>query len=554
MAATHYSDTDLNIADHYINPEVLEKQIMFWRSHLDLAIEAMFPPIRLTRDQHVIARQVGNCTDTKIVASRGAGKTWLAALCAFGLATLYPGCLVLVVSSTAQQATLTLAKLKLIADQNENVAREISSTSAKSLVQVSKDKGKCTLKNGSVIESASIDSARGRRAKFIIEDEVALIPTDDLEAVISPIKNYRRDISFNYNFPDFKSKVIAITSAVEKSNDFYSDFVRTAKEMAKGDKESFACALDYRAAAANGITEMEFFLKEKSRIPESTFAMEYESKFIGSSGNSAFPYELSSSCRVLKNVELEQPKNSRSRYVISLDLATSQSSTADNTVVSVIKFNERSDGSFHKKLVYMRSFHGKTLDVIANEIRILYHTRFPNTEKIIYDARGLGDSMSRFFDNEWVDNNGKEHPPLVVDDEPNTNGAAIQMLHPFRAVQTLNQRIYTNLRVALEQRTLELPIDSRIAQQLSAESEEFKYNNEQKAIFIETDALVFEMGNVVGKVGSSGNILYDVPRQNMHKDRYSSLAMGIDYVSELEKDNIKKHTRGTPCIGFADSF
>lgn len=102
-----------------------------------------------------------------------------------------------------------------------------------------------------------------------------------------------------------------------------------------------------------------------------------------------------------------------------------------------MKYTERSDGSFAKKLVYMRSFHGKGLDILAEEIRKLYHIKFPNCEKIVYDARGLGDSLDRFFDKEWVDPlSGKEFPPLVVDDVPNRNAAAIPALHPFRAVNS----------------------------------------------------------------------------------------------------------------------
>jgi len=44
---------------------------------------------------------------------------------------------------------------------------------------------------------------------------------------------------------------------------------------------------------------------------------------------------------------------------------------------------------------------------------------------------------------------GKSYPALVNDDAPSYSPLAIKALHPVRAVQTLNQRIYTNLRVAL---------------------------------------------------------------------------------------------------------
>lgn len=530
------------------NWDVVEEQLMFYRSHLDIFIEDAFPPIKLTRDQHVMMREIGNCVDSKDTCSRGFGKTWIAALAGFGLCCLYSGTTVLIVSATAKQATLALGKLKLLADQNPNIANEISASNSKSLVQVSKDSSSCTLKNGSKLISASIDSARGIRAKVIIIDEALDVDQDELEAVVSPIRNTTREVCFNYGFKDYPSKTITITSACEKSNQYYDNFMKDVIRMSKGDKSVFCCALDYRAAAANGITDITFFEKEKERMPDLTFQMEYGSKFIGASSNSAFPFNLTSPCRTLGTVELEQPKNSKSRYVICVDIATSTAKGSDNTILSVMKFTEKSDGSYAKKLVHMRSYNGKPLDYLAREVREYFHIRFPNTEKIIYDARGVGDSFSRFFDQEWLDvSTGKEYPPLVVDDEPLSNSSARQVLHPFRAVNALNQRIYTNLRVALEQRTIELPVQERIARQ----SEENKSSSELLSVFLEADALQFEMGNIIEKTSSSGNKTYDVPHAGQHKDRYSSLAMANDYICELEKENKKNRTRGEVYVGTA---
>lgn len=104
------------------NFSAAEKQILFWRDHLDIAIEQMFAPIKLTRDQHVIARAFGRGSDVKIVQSRGSGKTWLVALCCAATCVLYPGTVCAVVSGTAAQATIVLQKLKLISDQNPNLA------------------------------------------------------------------------------------------------------------------------------------------------------------------------------------------------------------------------------------------------------------------------------------------------------------------------------------------------------------------------------------------------------------------------------------------------
>lgn len=539
------------------NLDLAEEQVIFYRDHLDIFIEDAFPPIRLTRDQHVIARKFGRADDIKIVQSRGSGKTWLTAVCCNAICCLYPGTIVAVCSGTAAQATLVLRKLKLLSEQNQNIANELVANNVRNLVQLSKDKGKATYKNGSSIESFAIESMRGLRAKIIVVDECPEVDQKTQDAIVSPIKNYRREISFNYGFKDYASKTINITSACEKTNSFYNEFVRVVREMAKGTPGAFACALDYNAAAANGITDMAYFMKEKERMPALVFDMEYGSKFIGETTNSVLPYELTQTCRTLSKVELAQPKNSKSRYVISLDIATSEAKGADNSIISVIKFTERADGSFAKKLVHIRSFHGKGLDVLSEELRQLYHLKFPNTEKIVYDARGLGDSLDKFFDKEWVDPmTGKEYPPLVVDDTANYNAAAMPILHPFRAVNTLNQRIFANLRVALEKRTIELPVNLRTVQAKEAEIEDAnkRKSTVEMAIFAEADALQYEMGNLVMIKSGSGNILYDVPRKNQHKDRYSSLAMGNDYICELEKDNVKKYRRGPVCIGVASGF
>lgn len=539
------------------NWDVMEEQIIFYRTHLDIAVEEMFAPIKLTRDQHVIMREFGNCKDTSLCCSRGWGKTWLAIVGSFALGVLYPGSNILVVSATAQQATLALGKLKQLVEQNKNLANEISATNARSLVQVQKDISKCTLKNGSVIESGAIDSLRGRRAKIVIIDESRDIDQAKLDAIVSPIKNETRYNARTFNFKDFPSKTITLSSACEKNNPYFEAYMKTVKAMSSGNKQYCAVALDYNAAVSNGITGMDYFMEEKEKMAELTFQMEYGAKFISSSSNSAFPFELVQKCRTLEKVELCQPKNSTSYYHIALDIATSEATDADKSVVTVVKYRERSDGSFAKKLVYIKSYHGEKLDKLAEEIRKLFHVQFPNAAKISFDRRGLGDSFDRFFDKEWIDPvSGKEYPPLVLDNQLNINSSALPALHSFTAVQSLNQRIYTNLRVNLEKGMLELPISSRVnrAKQAEITDPSKLMGKEEVSIYDETDALQYEMGNIVAKVGVSGNILYDTPRASMHKDRYSSLAMNIDFISELEKENMKKYRHGDVCVGVVSEF
>ena len=136
-----------------------------------------------------------------------------------------------------------------------------------------------------------------------------------------------------------------------------------------------------------------------------------------------------------------------------------------------------------------------------------------------------------------------------------SNPGAVKLLHPFRAINALNQRIYTNLKIALEKKRIEIPASSRIIRQkLNNLPEEQDMPTEEFANYVEADALQTEMGNIVAKPGANGNFLYDVPKSGMHKDRYSSLAMGNDYIRELEKENIKRFRRGTPVMGIVSKF
>jgi len=145
----------------------------------------------------------------------------------------------------------------------------------------------------SVRSSKRVSAKAVRYSQFFTKvkgkrDEALDVDQEQLEAVVSPIRNTTREMCFNYGFRDFPSKTITITSACEKSNQYYSNFMKDLRRMAKGDRSVFCCTLDYRAAAANGITDMDFFIKEKERMPELTFQMEYGSKFVGANSNSAY--------------------------------------------------------------------------------------------------------------------------------------------------------------------------------------------------------------------------------------------------------------------------
>ena len=382
-----------------------------------------------------------------VVKSRGHGKTWLTALCCIAMGVLYPGSLIAVVSGTAEQATLIVKKIQDYFIRNPEIMREIQCDGHRP-VQLSRNKGICTLKNGSKIESYSVGTMRGNRAKIMVIDESPEVKADDLDAVIGPVRNTKRDICHQRGIADYPSKTISITSACLKSNYFYSMFVSALRDFAKGSTGSFACALDYRSAARVGITDMEFFRKEQRKMPEAKFAMEYGSIFVGAESGSMFPYDLTEGCRTLRQVEYIQPSGSSSDYVIGVDLATSTDRKADNAVICVIKLADMENGAYLKKLVYLRSYHGKRLDALAEEVRRTF-SRFPRTTRIVFDHRGLGDAFPQFLAQPWIDpESGKEYPPWTLDDERTIIHNAVPILRSVKASAQINQQLVSCLRVA----------------------------------------------------------------------------------------------------------
>lgn len=394
--------------------------------------------------------------------------------------------------------------------------------------------------NASKIESFSLSTVVGERAKIVVIDEAPRASEKDIRKNAIPVANTTRDSAIQNGFEDYSSKIVSITSACLKSNYFYKDFVECYGAMKAGNTNNFACALNYKSAVRVGISKKEYFEERRKELPESVFATEYESMFLGEEANSIFPYDLTEQCRTLQTVEYMMPKSTTCFYIMSVDIATSAEKGADNTCISIIKCLEREDGSIMKYVVYLRTYHGRRLDELAEEIRMTY-VRFPKIIKIIFDHRGLGDSLPAFFKDPWVDKEtGREYPAWVLDDNTYSSSKfGIPMLYSFKASVALNQELVTRMRVALEQRLIAFPTGER------DKGEDNKIlTMEERAIYLEADALQVEMGQIVMRIGASNMATYDTAKSSQHKDRYSSLAMGVWYIGMLE-DKAKERIRNS---------
>lgn len=194
------------------------------------------------------------------------------------------------------------------------------------------------------------------------------------------------------------------------------------------------------------------------------------------------------------------------------------------------------------------------------------YVRFPNVQRIVFDQRGLGESFPEFFREPWVDPvSGREYPAWVCDDDRGSIAGALPILRSIKATPVYNQQLVSALRVALEQHTIALPINSRnvlsgdLRSEVGEDGEELSKDktNEELSVYIEADAAQVELGNMVAKRTQSGSYVYDVARPNQqHKDRYSSIAMGVKYIAEMEEVMRRKYQQRLKgyCIGVVGNF
>jgi hypothetical protein len=485
-----------------------------------------------------------------LICCRGLGKSYLVAVFFICTAILYPNIKLGIASGKGiQSRNVIIQKIKGELIKNENIAREILFP-----IKTGADDCVVTFKNNSEIraivlgQNQSGDNARSFRFSQILIDEARIVKSDIVEEVLIPMTKTKRGsmIKYGKEAPIEKGKVIFISSAYLKTCDLYKRFKYHHDKMIEGSRDYFVCSLDYRVGVDAGIFYEDDILEEKNKptMTEDKFLYEYGGIFVGSSNASYYPYDLTEPCRMLNSVELEQPKKSSTEYIIYHDVAVADSRDADNACTGVLKLKPKSNGTYTKELVYMKTYKGKTLQQQRDELRELIHLKFPNTIKVIIDVRGNGSELPQLMYETWEYKDPKsgttlEFPPLVLDNDEeainNINGA-IPLIRGINATNVFNNSMYTYMKACFENSSMRLPLQS-------SEMDEFikskEISAEEYAIYMDTDFLIQELSNIRQDSSEAGNVVYSRIVNTMKRDRATALGYGLSYVSELEQENRK---------------
>ena len=538
-----YSNDPLK--EESIDFEVWTEFISYYRYYVDeFACDIL--GLRLFPFQRLILRAMARYQNSMLIACRGLGKSYIVAVFYICVAILYPNIKLGIASGNSQQArNVIIQKIKGELSKNEAIAREIK-------FPIRTSDGDCVVefKNGSEIRAITLaqdrggDSARSWRFSYILIDEARLVKDEIIEEILIPMTKTKRQNAIRWNQSE-KGKVIFISSAYLKTSSLYKRFKFHYEEMLKGNKDYMAICFPYQVGVQAGLFDQEDIEKEleKPQMTKDKFAYEFEGRFVGSSGESYYPYELTNPCRVLERCEFQQPKKSNSIYVITHDVAVSTEKNSDNACTHVIKLKLKPNGTYTKQVVFTKTVNGLSLNKQRDFLRELIHIKFPNTVKLLIDAQGAGAGLPSMFYESWEYTDPKtgvvtEYPPIISDDEKSVDilDNAIPLIRGVHGMNNFVNLYYPYMKGCFEDGSLELLMQSAEVDNL------YKSNMmsfDEYYQHVEHDILQSELSNIKQDFTNNEKMTYTRIVSGKKRDRATSLMYGLSYVCELETDNKK---------------
>ena len=544
----HAEDFDSTYSNDPINEVSIDYEawtefFSYYRYYIDeFAIDIL--GVDLFPFQRVILRAMGRGQFSVLIACRGIGKSWIVALFYICVSILYPNVKCGIASGNSQQARdVIIQKIKGELSKNETIAREINFP-----IRTGSDDCYCEFKSGSEIRAITLaqdrggDSARSWRFNYLLVDEARLVKDDIIETILIPMTKTKRQNALKWKQNE-KGKVIFISSAYLKTSGLYKRFKYHFEQMISGNQNYVAMCFPYQVGIQAGLFDADDIEQERAKptMTSDKFAYEYEGIFVGSSGESYYPYELTMPCRILEYCELEQPKKSDSIYLITHDVAVSTAKNSDNACTHVIKLKLRPNGTYTKSAVYIKVVNGLPLEKQRDYLRELIHLKFPNCKKLVIDERGAGNGLPRMFYESWEYTDPKtkvtvEYPPLIKDNDEEgfLLDNAIPMIRAINATNDFNTTYYPYMKSCFEDRTLQLLAASDEVDALYKSGE---ITSEEYAQYIEHDTLQSELSNIKQEYSESGNLQYNRIVKTKKRDRATSLFYGLSVISEWELEN-----------------
>lgn len=560
------------ITEKEISEERRNKIILwntFFRRNIHRFCE-MYLGIKLFPFQQLWMYLLGRSDSFVGICSRAAGKSWLIGLYAVCRSILYPGSLVVIVSSTISQAgNIISEKIQGMMNSSPNLAREIEKLTTNT------NNYEVIFHNGSIIRVvASKESGRGRRANLLIYDEFRLIDKEIVDSILRPFASVRMPPYLkNEEFSKLgeEPKEIMISSAGFQSGWWFSETRTTIKRMIEGVDNSIFFATDYLISLYHGIKTPKQISREKAKMDEIIFSMEYENISASQSQHSFYRYSMFSKLRTIKKGFYPQksdnynpkknpydiPRTDGEIRIISVDVATRSGKANDLSIIACIRLLPTHRG-YMRELSYLESYSGANTVTQSLRIKEVYHEfdgdyivlDFLNSGIAVYDQLGVV-TKNPEKNIEYEAMTIMPHPSIedsvYLDLSTRTLGVnAKPCIYPISATAKLNSDIAVLFKDRLKQKLFSFLIDEQEAEMfmMSTNKEVLVVDDDSgvraffKSPYLQTTLFINECVNL-NMIISSGNIKLQ-EESGWRKDRYSCVSYGNYFATFFDGDLLRE--------------
>lgn len=504
------------------------------------------------------------------IASRASAKSWLIALYALAVGSLYSNHEIVIVASSMKQGGIIFGKIGQLKDTFPNIAREIATYSNTS------NNWLCILHSGTKIKVVSCtESGRGERSTITIGEEFRIMDKEKFDSIVRPFAYarqcpYMKLKEYEHLEPE-EPRTYLISSAYHKNLWWYDETMTTIKMMLDGEKCGFI-AFDYLTAIKHGIKTKKQIMKERKVMGEITFLEEYENLPFGENSNSYFKLNEFSENRNIKkpfyplrNDEFDKKKNPHDIKrqegeirIIGVDLASRKGKANDNSIFTCIRALPTTKG-YKCELVYMESFLGEHTGVQSLQIKRLFHDF--DADYISLDLQNIGISVfERLATVTKDDERGVEYEAFTVFEHKTLDKKLIEelkektfatkakpVIYPVMASARLNSDIAVNFKDKLQRNMISMVTDENEGEDyLTKKIKQFNDNMDVnlKVWYLhpyrQLSELVNECINMEYEV-VSGNIKLNCVGTK-RRDRYSSASYGCYLASLFDENLLKEET------------
>lgn len=505
--------------------------------------------IRLDLDQRVFLRSIARFVSTYGVFPRGYGKTLLEVMGMYHAAIFFPD---IELSMTAQ----TLGNAAKLVDEKHREITKFYPLIKNEISHYSKSKDSVTISftsGGRIDILANNQSTKGARRKRLNVEEAAQVDADLFDDVLEPVVNIPRrtigrkavvnpeEINGSINF--FTTSWYRGTSEYERNLHMIDDMANLKGKIVLGSDWQLACTY------GRGETKSQI-LDKKEKLSPTSFALNYESKWVGASDGALIDINKLVEARTLKLPELECPKDQHDNfkiceYIISVDVARSASQSNNKTAITVLKIIRNNNNTIKQiHQVYVITLpNGLNYEQQSIEIKKVFKLYGGNlnlnksmVKAVVIDANVIGQGLVEALLKEDYDPDTNESlgcwdtintddkseipksPPLVYAlKAQGINGDIIRIFIDYIESKKFKiNKTFKEIRENLPKKIKDNPsITSKI---------EIACNQTQ--FFIE------EVANLKLKTTKNNNdVTVEQVTKRIDKDRYSATAYGLYYIS-----------------------